>query len=168
MTQSYGSDEDFKNWLSANGLSLPDNAPDISVLRLIGSSYVDAAYESKLGCSQRAGGFEQTLAWPRKNHTLGGQTVPSDMVPPAWVNASYRAAFLQASSDGWATNGRDPNRVTKREKADTIEREFFAHGEAGGTGNAASGFNVDPMIDALVSVWLCKDVRSFENLMRVI
>lgn len=150
----YGSDGDFTTWLEDNGLELPVNAPDADILREIGSSYVDGAYEPRLSCSSRAGGFLQERAWPRTGHTVGCESVPDDLIPQPWINASYRAAYLQAVN-GFATGGGDPNRLTKREKADVLEREFFAVGEGALAGNAAPGFIVDPLIDGWLSVWLC-------------
>lgn len=150
----YGSDLEFAAYLAGLGLTLPAGSPTPAILRQIGSDYVDGAYESRLQCSHRAGGFAQERAWPREGHSVNGQTVPIDLIPEVWVQASYRAAYLEAVNAGWATGGRDPNRVTKREKVDTIEREFFAAGD-GVSGNAAPGFNVDPLIDGMLSVWLC-------------
>lgn len=150
----YGSDPDFTAWLLANGLSLPDDAPTPAVLRQIGSDYVDGAYEPRLQCSNRTGGFAQERAWPRTGHTVNCEPVPDDLIPQAWINASYRAAYLQAVS-GWAQGGTDPSRQTKREKVDVIEREFFARS----AGNAAPGFPVDPLIDGWVSLWLCSNAR---------
>ena len=150
----YGDDSGFAAWLAAQGLTLPPGATP-AVLRQIGSDYVDAAYEPRLACSRRTGGYAQERAWPRSGHRLGRETFPGDLIPPAWVNASYRAAYLQATNPGWAQGGNDPNRTTKREKVDVLEREFFAAGEGAVQGNAAAGFNVDPLIDGMVSVWLC-------------
>lgn len=155
----YGSDSDFQDWLDANGLELPDGAPSLAILRQIGSDYVDGAYEAKLQCSKRAGGFNQERAWPRVGHTVNCEEIPSDLIPQAWINASYRAAYLQAVS-GWAQSGTDPNRLTKREKADVLEREFFAAGEGATKSNASAGFPVDPLIDGWVSLWLCATARS--------
>lgn len=155
----YGSDTDFAAWLTANGLSLPAGSPTPAVLRQIGSDYVDGAYEPRLQCSKRAGGFAQERAWPRSGHTVNCEPVPSDMIPQAWVNASYRAAYLQAVN-GFAQGGSDPSRLTKREKVDVIEREFFAAGEGTTQGNAAPGFIVDPLIDGWVSLWLCSTGRT--------
>lgn len=152
---AYGSDAAFAEWLAANGLVLPEGAPLPAVLREIGSSYVDGAYEARLFCSKRTGGFTQELAWPRTGQQLNGEPIPDDLIPLQWVYASYRAAYLQASQGGWAQGGVDPNRLTKREKVDVIEREFFGVGEGAAQGNAAAGFNVDPMIDGWVSRWLC-------------
>lgn len=154
----YGSDLDFTAWLAANGLSLPVGAPTPAVLRQIGSDYIDGAYEPRLQCSNRTGGFAQERAWPRTGHTVNCEPVPDDLIPQAWINACYRAAYLQAVN-GFATGGYDPSRLTKREKVDVIEREFFAKGEGADTGNAAPGFNVDPLIDGWLSVWLCSTAR---------
>lgn len=153
---AYGSDEDFSDWLAANGLALPVDAPDASVLREIGSAYVDSAYETRLFCSRRAGGFLQELAWPRTGQSLDGEAIPDDLIPLQWVYASYRAAYLQATQAGWAQGGVNPARLTKREKVDSIEREFFGAGEGAALSNAAPGFNVDPMIDGWVARWLCE------------
>lgn len=165
---AYGTDQGFTDYLAAQGLALPVDAPPAATLRAIGSGYVDAAYEHRLQCSRRTGGFEQLLAWPRTGQSVNGQDVPSDLIPQAWINASYRAAYLQATQEGWASGGRDPSRVTKREKVDVIEREFFADGQSGATGNAAPGFNVDPLIDGMVSMWLCSTGRDLNALFRVV
>lgn len=155
----YGNDTDFAAWLAANGLSLPVGAPTPAILRQIGSDYVDGAYEPRLQCSKRTGGFAQERAWPRTGHTVNCEDVPSDLIPQAWINASYRAAYLQAVS-GFAQGGTDPSRLTKREKVDVIEREFFAKGDGADQGNAAPGFPVDPLIDGWVSLWLCSTARA--------
>jgi hypothetical protein len=41
--------------------------------------------------------------------------------------------------------------MTKREKADVVEREFFEPGETAG----ASGANIDAMIEGLIGPFLC-------------
>lgn len=151
----YGSDAAFNAWLTENGLTLPVGAPAVAVLRQIGSGYVDAAYEWRLQCTARTGGYLQERAWPRTGATVNGVSVPSDLIPPPWIIASYRAAYLTAVTPGWATSGTDPSRITKREKAGEVEREFFEAGKGAAVGNAAPGFRVDPMIDGLVSPWLC-------------
>lgn len=163
---AYGTDEGFLAWLSGQGLELPDGAVP-AVLRQIGSSYIDAAYEAKLQCSRRAGGFDQELAWPRTGHRINGQAVPDTLTPPAWVNASYRAAYLEAMSPGWATGSTDPNRITKREKADVIEREFMTAADAGGAASAA-GIAADALINGMVLPWLCSQGRDLNSLFRVI
>lgn len=163
----YGNDDEFTAWLTAQGLSLPEDA-NLTALRTIGSAYVDGAYEHRLSCSSRAGGYMQERAWPRTGHYLNGQELPSDFIPPAWVNAAYRAAFLQATNPGWATNSADPNRKTKRERVDTIEREFFDASSLVGTADVAAGMPADGMINGMVQPWLCSKARSLDSLFRVI
>ena len=164
---AYGSEQGFTAWLTAQGLELPPGAPAAAVLMQIGSSYLDAAYEPKLQCSVRAEGFSQELAWPRKGHWINGQLVPEDLIPPAWIQASYRAAYLQAITPGWATGSVDPNRVTKREKVDVIEREFFATGDSGSAASA-SGMAADALLNGMVLPWLCSGARRANSLFRVI
>ncbi len=163
---AYGTDEGFLAWLSGHGLALPDGAVP-AVLRQIGSAYIDAAYEQSLQCSRRAGGFEQELAWPRVGHSINGQEVPDTLIPPAWINASYRAAYLEAMNPGWATGTTDPNRVVKREKVDVLEVEYF--GENDGLSNgSASGVVADAIIGGMVGPWLCRNVRRIDSLFRVV
>lgn len=164
---AYGTDQEFQDWLDAQGLELPDDAPSLSVLRQIGSTYIDAAYEHKLQCSRRTGGFQQELAWPRTGHTMNGENVPNNFIPPAWINASYRAAWLQATSQGWATNSFDATRVTKREKVDVIEREFFSASDVAGS-DVAAGMPSDAIINGMVAIWLCSGLRDLDSLFLVI
>lgn len=163
----YGTDQGFTDWLASQGLELPPDAPSHVVLRQIGSNYVDAAYEHMLQCSSRAGGFDQLLAWPRVGHTMHGKAVPSDLIPQSWVKASYRAAYLQAVNEGWATNSIDATRQTKREKVDVIEREFFSADQTAGS-NVAAGMPSDAMINGMITPWLCSNVRNMNSLFRVI
>ena len=164
---AYGDDVGFTAWVASQGLTLPVGAPAPAVLREIGSGYIDAAYGYKLACSQKTGGFEQILEWPRSGHILNGAEVPSDLIPTAWVNASYRVAYLQAVTPGWATTGTDASRQTKRERVDTIEREFWSASEAAGT-SAAPGMPSDSIVNGMVSSWLCSSTRRASALFRVI
>ncbi len=164
----YGTDTGFNAWLAASGLTLPDTAPETAVLRQIGSDYVDGAYEAALQCSHRTGGFEQERAWPRTGHRVNGQPVPNDLIPLAWVNASYRAAYLEAVTPGWSNGGTNPGRLTKREKVDTIEREFFNPTETTENSRIAPGFPFDALINGLVLPWLCSMTRRADSLFRVI
>lgn len=164
---AYGTDEGFNAWLAAQGLILPVDAPSVAVLRQIGSSYVDAAYGAKLTCSRKTGGFIQELQWPRTGHVINGETVPDDLIPQAWIDASYRAAYLQATQPGWATTGTDSTRQTRREKVDVIEREYFAAAEAAGS-SVAPGMPSDSILNGMVLPWLCSGVRRMTDLFRVI
>lgn len=163
---AYGTDDGLTAWVNAQGLTLPEGA-NLTALRTVGSAYVDGAYEHRLACSSRTGGFTQEMAWPRSGHYINGQEVPPDLIPPAWINASYRAAYLQATQPGWATGSTNPNRVTKREKVDTIEREFFAASDTA-QADVAAGMNADGIINGMVSIWLCPKTRNPNSLFRVI
>ena len=127
---AYGTDQGFTEWLAAQGLTLPAGSPTPAVLRQIGSAYIDAAYEWRLSCSKRTGGFSQELAWPRSGHIVNCESLLDDYIPQAWVHASYRAAYLQATQSGWATNYSQPDRLVKRQKLEGLEREFFAPSES--------------------------------------
>lgn len=164
---AYGTDTGMQEWLDANGLILPPGAT-LTTLRNIGSAYIDAAYGAKLACSRRTGGFTQELEWPRTGHVINGEVVPDDLIPPAWILASYRAAYLEATNAGWATGSTDPNRLTRREKVDVIEREFMTAQDLGQTSSSAAGINADGIINGMVLPWLCSGVRRFDSLFRVI
>lgn len=163
---AYGTNEGFTEWVTANGFTLPEGV-NVDTLRMIGSAYIDAAYGAKLTCSRRAGGFEQDLEWPRKGHVVNGELVPDTLIPPVWVKASYRAAYLEAMTPGWATTGTDPNRVTRREKVDVIEVEYFSAADVA-SGASASGMPADSIINGMVLPWLCSNVRRMSDLFRVI
>lgn len=164
---AYGTDQEFTSWLSAQGLTLPTSSPSVAILRELGSSYVDGAYEHKLGCSSRSGGFNQELAWPRTGHRINGKSVPVDLIPLAWIKASYRAAYLNAITPGWSTASVDSSRQTKREKVDVIEREFFSYDDSAGS-DAAPGMASDGVINGMVSPWLCSATRDPSSLFMVI
>lgn len=163
----YGDDLGFADWLSAQGLTLPVGAPSPAVLRQIGSDYVDSAYGHLLMCSQKTGGWNQEREWPRTGHRIGGELLPDDLIPAAWVNASYRAGYLQAINPGWATNPVDSTRQTKRERVDVIEREFFSAEDAAGS-SVAPGMPSDAAINGMVLPWLCSKTRRADSLFRVI
>lgn len=164
---AYGTDDGLQAWLTAQGLALPPGAtPD--TLRAIGSAYVDAAYEARLQCSHRAGGFSQELAWPRAGHRVNGQPVPEDFIPPSWIGASYRAAYLTAVTPGWANGGTDPSRLTRRERVDAIEREYFSPTESAEGSDISAGMPFDAFINGLVAPWLCSNKRRADSLFRVI
>ncbi len=164
---AYGTNEGFQEWLSAQGLSLPDDAPSPDVLRQLGSAYVDSAYGYKLTCSRRTGGWEQELEFPRTGHYVNGQLLPSTLIPTAWVHASYRAAYLNAVTPGWSTNAVDGSRLTKTEKVDVISREFFAPGDANSS-DVAPGMPSDSIINGMVLPFLCSNTRGLNSLFRVV
>ena len=149
----YGDDAGFAAWLAGAGYVLPGTAPTSAVLRQRGSAYLDATYGPRLQCSAPTGGVDQERAWPRTGHVINGQAVATDAIPSAWVRASYRAAWLEASSPGRLSSVINPNQRIKRQKADVVEREFFDGGatEVGLGGGAI----IDAEIDGMVAALLC-------------
>lgn len=152
MMAAYGTDQGFTDWLAEQGYVLPDGAPDNAVLRARGSAYVDG-YE-RFWTGQRTGGVMQELGWPRTGATINCTTaIPDDVIPPAVVNASYRAAWLDAETPGilLGSAGTAGSRV-KRQKVDTVEREFFDDGGASIGGGPSF---IDDRINGLLSQFIC-------------
>lgn len=151
----YGDDNGFNAWLAENGYTLPADAPSPAVLRQRGSDYLDATYGPLLTCSSPSGGLDQERAWPRTGHYINCHPVADDAIPAAWVRASYRAAWLEATNPGWASGSVDPNKRVKRQKVDTIEREFFDSAAAADGGVTGVVGNVDAGIAGMVGPYLC-------------
>lgn len=148
----YGTDDGFETWLEAMGYELPSTAPDVAVLRARGSAYVDG-YES-FWTGQRSGGVMQPDAWPRTGATMNCTVaIPDDVIPPSVVNASYRAAWLDAETPGIlrGSAGTAGSRV-KRSKVDVIEEEYFDDGKASVGGGPSF---IDSQIDGLLGQFIC-------------
>ncbi|MFN3352506.1 MAG: DnaT-like ssDNA-binding protein [Brevundimonas sp.] len=125
----YGSNEGLEDWLTARGRTLPDGA-NSDVLRQLGSDYVDATY-ADVWPGRPTGGVEQERAWPRTGAAANWQTIGSDVIPLAIVNASYAAAWLESQRAGALAASARGSGVVTREKIDVLEREY-----AEGSGNA--------------------------------
>lgn len=162
----YGTNDGFDAWLSANGLAVPSGGPSKDVLRIRGAAYVDGLYGPRLGCSAPTGGIDQERSWPRTGHFANGVAIDPDVIPVKWVQASYRAGYLVATLKGFGSATLDPSKRVKRQKVDSIEREFFDGGEAKA---GAGGFmTIDAEIDGLVSGLLChEDTGAFGGLWSV-
>jgi len=148
----YGDDDGFETWLETMGYELPADAPDVAILRARGSIYVDS-YERYL-TGQRTGGAAQEEAWPRTGATVNCTVaIPSDLIPPAVVTASYRAAWLEGETPGILNGsaGTAGTRV-KREKVDVVEAEYFDDGKREVGGGPAF---LDSQIDGLLAQFIC-------------
>jgi len=119
----YGDDAGFTARMTALGRSLPDGAPSPAVLREIGSAYIDGTYGLRFPGVPI--GVAQELAWPRAGAAdYYGNSIASDAIPAAVVNASYEAAWIEATSPGsLAVVISDAERV-KRLKAGSAEIEY--------------------------------------------
>lgn len=150
----YGTDEGFEAWLETMGYELPTDAPDVAVLRARGSLYVDG-YE-KFWTGNRSGGVMQEDAWPRTGATVNcTQAVPDDVIPPAVVTASYRAAWLEGETPGIlrGSAGTSGSRI-RSQQVDVIKREFFDDGKVEIGGGPSF---IDSQIDGLLSQFICDD-----------
>lgn len=148
----YGTDQGLTDWLADNGMSLPGDAPTMAVLRNRGSVYVDSTYGAHLSCSARTGGADQERAWPRTDHP----NVDAGTIPLAWIHASYRAAYLHATTPGGLSVVTNANQRVQKHRADVIERTFFDNG-APKPGEAVG--LIDAEIDGLVAPYLCADLH---------
>lgn len=124
----YGDDAGFTSWLAENGYVLPAGAPDKAVLRQRGSTYIDGTYGERFP-GLPTGGLEQERAWPRTGATIYGSALASDLIPQRVVEASYFAAYFEATAPGSLAVVMDPAKRVKRQKLGPIEREFFEQGD---------------------------------------
>jgi hypothetical protein len=150
---AYGTDDGFTAWLAAQGHTLPVGAPTSAVLRARASAYVDG-YE-RVWTGQRTGGVAQELAWPRIGATMNCTVaIDDDVIPPAVVNATYRAAWLEASTPGVLTGSpvASGGRVKRERIEGAVDVEYFDDGR---TSPGAGPMFVDSVIDGLLSPFIC-------------
>jgi len=150
----YGDDISFGLWLASMGYTLPSDSPGPAVLRARGSAYLDSLYE-EMWSGQRTDGVNQANGWPRTGASLNCTiAIADDVIPLAVVNASYRAAWLEASSPGILFGSAvTPGERVRREKVDgAVEVEYFDDGKSA-TGAAVSF--VDPAIDGALRQFIC-------------
>ena len=150
---AYGTDVGFDAWLAEQGYTLPGTAPAPPVLRARGSAYIDG-YEA-YWTGYRTGGVAQELGWPRTGASVNcTMAVPTDVIPPVVVNASYRAAWLEAETPGiLAGPTTNPGKRVRRNKVEgAVEREYFDDGKAQVGGGPAF---IDSMIDGALRQFIC-------------
>jgi transcription elongation factor len=155
---AYGTDEGFADWLDAQGYTLPETAPSPAVLRNRGSAYVDG-YEA-LWTGYRTGGALQELAWPRTGARFSCvQAIPDDIIPPSIINASYRAAWLDAETPGILVgSSAGLGQRVKRERVEgAVDVEYFDDGKPGSSGGPSF---IDSMIDGALRAFVCDDSKS--------
>lgn len=118
----YGDDTAFAAWMTDNGYTLPVTAPAPAVLRNRGSQYIDAVYGDRFIGLIAA--FDQERQWPRTGASLRGVAIPSDVVPLAVINASFYAAYQEATNPGSLSVFGSSATAVKRVKVGQIEKEF--------------------------------------------
>ena len=128
----YGDDTGFDAYLAANGYTLPVTAPTQAILRERGSAYIDGTYGPRFS-GVPAGGFAQERSWPRTGAYAYGALIGDDVIPVAVINASYAAAWQEASSPGSLSVSYTPGTSKVLTKVDKIEWEVV--GQAGDAPN---------------------------------
>lgn len=110
------------------------------------SSALDGIYGSRFA-GHKTGARAQALAWPRTGafDHCAGEDIPSHEVPQEVVNAAYELALAELQAPGSSSPTVTPGRLVRRQKVDTIEREFF------GPGDGAPG-SADAMRPVLMAV----------------
>lgn len=114
------------------------------------SSALDGVYSSKFG-GRKADGRAQFLSWPREGARdyCADEDIPSDEIPIGVINAAYELALAELDSPGSSSPSITPGRVTKREKMDVIEREFF------GSDDSVSADTMRPVLTAVEDALCC-------------
>lgn len=147
----YGEDEAFEAWLEANGIDLPSDAPEPAVLRERGSAYVDGLYGPRAR-GVPTGGYAQSRAWPRTGATAYGSAIPDDVIPVAWIEASYQAAAYEGANPGGlaaVSTGQAVRRVREKVGSLETETEYFEGGDA-----EVSGATVLSAVEGLVAPFI--------------
>lgn len=150
---AYGDDIGFAAWLAEQGHTLPGTAPTPAVLRARASAYVDT-YEA-FWTGSRTGGVLQELGWPRTGASLNCRiAIPSDIIPPAVIAASYRAAWLEAVTPGILAGPIvTPGGRVRSEKIDgAVEVSYFDDGKSSAGGAVVF---IDATIDGALRAFIC-------------
>jgi hypothetical protein len=145
----YGDDGGFADWAAVAGHTFPD--ADMESARQRGSDYIDAVYGSRF-TGTPTGGIDQERAWPRTGAWAFGASLASNLIPKRVINAAYQAALMEMVKPGALTVITDPTKRVKRQKIDTIEREFFEPGETG-----SSSAPVSSVIEGLLAPLLVSE-----------
>lgn len=150
---AYGTDEGFTDWMAANGYVLPGTAPSVAVLRERGSAYIDGTYGARFSGTP-TDGIEQERAWPRTGAYAYGVAIDPASIPAAVVNASYAAAWQEASAPGSLSVTGSAATTVKREKVEgAVEVEYQA---ANGAWTAESLAPVLTVVEGLLRPLLSK------------
>jgi hypothetical protein len=148
----YGDDAGFTAWLADWGYTLPVDAPSPAVLRNRGSQYIDAVYGSRfLGSVVDAA---QERQWPREGAIVSGKLLPSDVTPAAVVNASYFAAFQEATNPGSLSVVGSASSAVTREKVGQIEVQYAS---VQSDGTALSITPLISIVDGMLAPYLRDD-----------
>lgn len=141
MSEHYGSLEAATAYHAAYGnaawsaVGITDAFRTAALVRA--SAALDGAYGPRF--PGRKASRAQVLAWPRigaRDH-CASEDVPEDEVPAEIERATYALALAELTSPGVSAPTVTPGRLTKREKVDSIEREFMTAADGGASGAGA-------------------------------
>lgn len=103
----------------------PQAARNIHMLKDVAEDAFEAR-KAELKGDGKAGRWVSPLAWPRKGARdfCAEEDIPDTETPQAVINAAYELALAELVRPASTTPTVTPGRVVKRQKVDTIEREF--------------------------------------------
>jgi hypothetical protein len=155
----YGDNTGFAAYAAERGYTVPEGATaeQITAARLRGAMAVDR-YEPQLS-GTRTGGYQQELAWPRSNAvTSAGETIASDAVPVAVVQASYEAALIELATPGRLFPVVTGSEAVKRETVGALEVEYLAPNATSPIGLASLATPVVTAVEALLKPFFQRPV----------
>lgn len=117
---SYVSIDDIKAYASGRGISLPTSDDAIASLLVEAYDFV-ITYECKFSGS-RTFPLTQTGAWPRKEATMYGEDLASDVIPGPVKTAQMQIAI--AANTGIVLFPSQTGAAVKREKIGPIDTEY--------------------------------------------
>lgn len=114
---SYNTIEEIRAYASARGIELPPDDPDVSVLGIQATDYLESKRDKYKGKRTTP---TQELQWPRTGVVIDDTEVAEDEIP-----SLLKKAHAQASCEAYETD-LIPNQTqrAKREKVDVIEVEY--------------------------------------------
>lgn len=121
----YGTEIDFYAYAAFMGYHVPPG--DIRPALARGSVYIDGLYGDRF--SGKPAEPDQDRAWPRTGAAAYDQALADDLIPQRVISAAYEAALVELRKPGALSIFLDPSKRVKRQKVDTIEREFFDPGD---------------------------------------
>jgi hypothetical protein len=155
----YGDDTAFAAWLTEEGLTLPGGAPAPAVLRQRGSRYIDATYGDRF-VGEPTDGIDQDRAWPRSGAVVHGVSIADDVVPNAVIEASFLAAFQEATSPGSLSGGAvSGTALVKRERVEGAVEVEYAVSEK--TDLAAASRVILPAVEGILAPFLAAEATGF-------
>lgn len=123
----YGSVAKFKTYHQERGRTVSWTDPVIEAALLVASEWLDGAY-AQLWVGTPTGGFTQERLWPRTDattNTVPPYTFTDSEIPVLVENATYEAAFRQATSPGSLLVDFTPSKYKSVRVEGAIQAEYM-------------------------------------------